>query len=334
MTKKNQAAHTSSATSAAVFVNLGTPASTKASDVGRFLREFLSDGRVVEIPKLFWNPLLYCVIVPVRAPKSAKAYQEIWMDEGSPLMVYSQRLVDKVAPDLVQHGITTKLAMRYGEPSIKKALNECREEGIERIAIIPMYAQYSATTSATIFDAVFRQVMRWRKQPSLAMVRDYHVDAGWVTAVADSVRAHWAEHGQGDCLLFSFHGLPRRCVAKGDPYPYQCEASVAAIVDELGLTQDQWMLSYQSRFGPEKWLSPSTDTALEELQANGKQTIDVIAPGFSADCLETLEEIAMGYGEQVQERGGKLRYIAALNDSDAHAKVMSQLALNAINGLP
>lgn len=303
------------------LVNLGTPDAPTAPAVARFLREFLLDPRVVAIPRLLWQPLLQWVILPRRSPVVAEKYAQVWLpgeDGGSPLTAYTRRLARAVQTRLP--GVKVVEAMRYGNPSLVAALQAERAAGTRRVLVVPMYPQYSTTTTLSVEDAV-------AKVPGLAVrtVRDYHVDTQWVAAVADSVRAHRAAHGAGEHLVFSFHGLPQRLIRQGDPYATQCEAGARAIAAALGLADDAWTLSYQSRFGKEKWLEPATDKALKALTDRGVRTIDVIAPGFSVDCLETLEEVAMGLAEQVAHAGGTLRYIPCLNDSPGHADAMAAL---------
>jgi ferrochelatase len=304
-----------------LLVNLGTPDEPTAPAVARFLREFLLDPRVVAIPRLLWQPLLQWVILPRRSPVVAEKYAQVWLpgeDGGSPLTAYTRRLARGVQARLP--GVTVREAMRYGNPSLLAALQAERAAGTRRVLVVPMYPQYSTTTTLTVEDVVARV-------PGLPArtVHDYHVNPAWVAAVAGSVQAHRAAHGAGEHLVFSFHGLPQRLIRQGDPYQAQCEAGARAIAAALDLADDAWTLSYQSRFGKEKWLEPATDTALKALTARGVRTIDVIAPGFAVDCLETLEEVAMGLAEQVAHDGGTLRYIPCLNDSPAHADVIAAL---------
>ena len=301
-----------SAATAVVVVNLGTPEAPTAPAVRRYLAEFLSDRRVVSLPPLLWQPLLRGVILPLRAPKVAPKYASVWLDGGSPLAVYTRQLAAAMQQELPDLQVLD--AMRYGEPSLARLLQRLRDEGLQRVLVLPLYPQYSTTTTASVGDVVARA-----DGLALRMVDEYHLDDGWVAAVAQSVRDHRAANGAGEHLLFSFHGLPQRVADAGDPYPRQCEASARAIAAALGLPDDAWTLAYQSRFGRERWLEPATDTTLEALAARGIRTVDVIAPGFAADCLETLEEVSIMLAEQFAERGGTLRYIPCLNDSPAHA---------------
>jgi len=306
---------------AVLLVNLGTPDAPTPAAVRRYLAEFLSDPFVVQIPKLLWWPLLHGVILPLRASRVAGKYAEIWMAEGSPLAVHTRRLAAAVQQRLP--GVAVLHAMRYGAPALAEALRELQRGGVRRVLVLPLYPQFSTTTTGTVADVVARTPA----VPATRVVDDYATDAGWVGAVADSIRAHWQAHGRGERLLFSFHGLPQRLVDAGDPYATQCEASVAAIARALSLAPEAYRLTYQSRFGRERWLLPATDATLRELAEAGVRQVDVVCPGFAADCLETLEEIAMQNAELFREHGGEaLRYIPCLNEAPAHADALAALA--------
>jgi len=326
MTPTDHALNPSAGTgdTAVVLVNLGTPDAPTAPAVRRFLAEFLHDYRVVDLSRWLWCPLLHFVILPLRSPKVAKKYASVWLADadgssGSPLAVYTRRLAAAVQRELPDVRVVE--AMRYGQPALGKVLQALRSEGVTRVLALPLYPQYSTSTTASVAD-----VLDPFDGLQTRMLDDYHLDAGWIAAVADSIRAHRASHGVGEHLLFSFHGLPQRFVDNGDPYARQCEASAHAIAQVLGLGDDAWTLSYQSRFGREKWLEPATTTTLDALAARGVRAVDVVAPGFAVDCLETLEEVAMMLAEQFAERGGQLRYIACLNDSPTHARVLATIA--------
>lgn len=309
-----------------MLVNLGTPAAPDRKPVARFLREFLSDPRVVDLPRLVWLPLLNGVIIPLRAGRSAAAYREIWLPEGSPLLVFSRRLADRLV-ELLQGQLKVGLGMRYGEPSIRSELEQMQAAGVEELVIIPMYPQYSHTTTASIYDAVDRGLEKLEWRPKVHRVQKYYDHPLWIEAVTASIRNFRSEHGAPDKMVFSLHGIPQRYVAQGDPYQEQCEESVRAIVGALGLKDDEWFLTYQSRVGREPWLQPYTDETLKKLGASGVHHVQVVCPGFAVDCLETLEEIAMQNREFFTEAGGeKLQYIPALNDSEQHAQVMRALA--------
>ena len=307
---------------AVLLVNLGTPEAPTAAAVRRYLAEFLHDRRVVSLTRWLWCPLLHFAILPLRSSRVAHKYASIWLpgeDGGSPLAVYTRRLARALQRELPQARVLA--AMRYGEPSLRRSLQTLRAEGVRRLLVLPLYPQYSTSTSASVADVIARG-----EGPTTRMVEDYHRDPGWVAAVANTIRAHRQANGAGEHLLFSFHGLPQRLADDGDPYPQQCEAGARAIAQALGLADDAWTLSYQSRFGRERWLEPATAATLEALAARGVHRVDVVAPGFAVDCLETLEEVAMMLAEDFARRGGELRYIPCLNDSPEHAAALAAIA--------
>lgn len=308
---------------ALLLVNLGTPAAPTPSAVRRFLAEFLHDHRVVTLTRWLWCPLLHFVILPLRAPKVARKYAQVWMREGSPLAVFTRRLTDATQQALPAWQV--RYAMRYGAPSIATALAQLRGTGAARVIVLPLYPQYSTSTTASVADAL----AMCDHGLQVTMVDEYAVDEGWVAAIADSIRAHRAVQGEGGHLLFSFHGLPQRFADNGDPYPRQCQASAAAIAAALGLADDAWTLSYQSRFGRERWLGPATDATLDALAARGIRSMDVVCPGFAVDCLETLEEVAIMLRERFARSGGQLRYVPCLNDAPAHAQTLAVIAQRA-----
>ncbi len=306
---------------AVLLVNLGTPDAPTAPAVRRYLGEFLADPRVVALPRWLWLPLLHRVILPRRAPRVAEKYAGIWLPGGSPLAVYTRALAEAV--DARLPGMRVEHAMRYGNPSVPDALARLRDAGCARVLVLPLYPQYSTTTTETVADVLAKA---GANAPALRMVRDYHLDPQWIAAVAASIRAHWDARGRGEHLLLSLHGLPQRVVDKGDPYARQCEASAHAIADALGLAPGEWTLAYQSRFGAGKWLQPATADTLEALAARGVRRVDVACPGFAADCLETLEEIGIMLAEDFAARGGELRAIPCLNASPAHADAIAAIA--------
>jgi ferrochelatase len=310
-----------------VLANLGTPAAPTAGAVFAYLDEFLTDPRVVQLPQWLWKPFLRKVVLPRRSPVVARKYASIWMDDGSPLAVYTQRLARAVQARLPQWQVVH--AMRYGMPSLADVLRKEIAAGAKEIRVLPLYPQYSTTTTASVADAIATLGVG---EARIAMLDDYHAHPAWVRAVAGSIRAHWQANGRGERLLLSFHGLPQRVVDAGDPYATQCEASVAAIARELGLERADIELAYQSRFGKGKWLQPSTDARLHALAAQGVRTVDVACPGFAVDCLETLEEIAQLEAERFRVAGGQaLRMVPCLNDSAAHVDAIAKIAEDAWN---
>jgi len=307
-----------------LLVNLGTPEELSKKHVERFLTEFLSDPRVVDLPRWFWIPLLKLVIMPLRKGRITAAYKKIWLKDGSPLKVYSVSLRNGLQVQLGEWA-DVSLAMRYGNPGILSCLQAFRDSGIQKLVVLPLYPQYSVTTTESVFDAVNTTLAEMSWQPERFDVQQYFDNPGWVHSVATSIRNFQAQHGQADKLLFSMHGLPQRLVEAGDPYEEQCNQSVDAVAEVLKL-QDKCELTYQSRVGREPWLQPYTDQVIKELGESGTQHIQVISPGFSVDCLETLEEIAIRYRDLFLKAGGKkFEYIPALNDSAAHVSVLESV---------
>ena len=305
-----------------LLVNLGTPTAPTGEAVRPFLKEFLSDPYVIDYPRWFWLTILNQIILRVRPDKSAELYQNIWMDEGSPLMVYSERLAVKLQAAMPE--VKVVLAMRYGEPSIQAGLQALRDAGVERVTTLPLYPQYSITTVATILDEVTAVLQKMNWSPAVNPIRDYYENKLYTVAIADSARAYWQENGRPDKLVISMHGNPARYTKKGDPYVEQCQQTAQNIADNLGLTADEWMLTFQSRFGPEAWLQPYTDKTMEALGAAGIKRVDVICPGFSTDCLETIDEIDRENRHFFMEAGGQeFHYIPALNDSKAHVGILT-----------
>lgn len=313
------AMHSAAPPDTVLLVNLGTPAAPTPSAVRRYLGEFLSDPRVVQLPRLIWWPLLYGLILPLRSTRVARKYAAIWLADGSPLAVYTRSLAAAVQQRLPDAQVTH--AMRYGEPSLARVLAGLHSNASARVLVLPLYPQYSRTTTASITD-----VLADCRGLQTRALGDYHVDAGWVSAIAQSIGAHWQANGRGEHLLLSFHGLPQRVVDAGDPYALQCQASARAIARALELDDAQWTLAYQSRFGRERWLQPSTVDTLDALAARGVHAVDVACPGFAVDCLETLEEISIMLAERFAARGGTLRYVPCLNASDSHADALAALA--------
>ena len=314
-----------------LLVNLGTPAAPTAAAVRSYLREFLSDRRVVELPRLVWWPILYLVILPLRPFATARKYAAIWRPDGSPLRVYLERQVQLLRGYLgqrLQRAIPVAGAMRYGKPSIREGLAEPRSRECDRIVVIPLYPQYAGSTTGSTEDAVVRALRKWRPAPSLEVVRDFHSHPAYVKAIAKSVNEYWMKHGRPDRLVMSFHGLPRAVVERGDPYEAQCLESSRLIATELGWNDKRTQVAFQSRFGKAEWLKPYTADALAALGREGVGRVDVICPGFAADCLETLEEIAIEGRERFLKAGGKeFHYIPTTNDHPAWMTALTILAM-------
>ena len=322
-----------------LLTNLGTPDSYSVGDVRRFLGEFLWDRRVVEAPRWLWWLVLNLVILRIRPRKTAAAYRKIWRDDGSPLLVISRRQQAGLAR-LLQHNlaansppVSVELAMRYGTPSIANGIEKLHDDGAHKIIILPLYPQYCAATTAATFDAVGAALSRRRWIPALRLVADYHDNAGYISALATSVREHVNAHDNDDSfLLMSFHGMPQKYADAGDPYPAQCFATAKLLAAALGLDDDAWRVSFQSRVGPEAWLRPYTDDTLRELAAKNVRRVRVICPGFSADCLETLEEIEMENRDLFLRAGGEqFDYIPCLNDNDAHLNALAKIITDTCN---
>ena len=317
---------------AVLLVNLGTPDAPTASAVRRYLAEFLHDYRVVSLSRWLWCPILHGVILPLRGPKVAKKYAEVWLPGGSPLAVHTADLAAAIQTRLPEQRVA--YAMRYGNPSMGSAVAALRAEGVTEVVVLPLYPQYSTTTTASVSDKVEAlEEEAHEGELDFRFIDEYHLDPAWVAAVADSIRTHWAEHGRGERLLFSFHGIPQRLVDAGDPYQRQVWASVDAIVAALGIAPNDAQLTFQSRFGREPWLQPYTDKTLQALAAQGVKRVDVVCPGFAVDCLETLEEITVENAALFREAGGEtLRYIPCLNASPAHADALAALARRSLQG--
>lgn len=309
-----------------LLANLGSPTAPTTPAVRKFLKDFLGDPRVVNIPRPIWWIILHCFVLPFRPARSAKAYEKVWTDEGSPLIVLTRLFSEKLAEKLQPKGISTKYSMRYGEPSIASQLKLFKEEGIDNIVVLPLYPQYSSTTTASIYDDVIKEFNQWRHLPSFKFIGEYHCHDSYISAIADTVKSSWQEHGKNELLLMSFHGLPEALTKMGDPYYHQCQETAKLIAEKLGLDEKQWMLVFQSRFGKAEWLKPYCVDTLEKLPGQGIKTLDVICPGFAVDCLETLEEMAMENKSVFIESGGtEYRYIAALNDSEIHVNAIAKL---------
>jgi len=321
-----------------LLTNLGTPEAPTAQGLRPYLREFLSDPRVIELPRWKWLTILNLFVLPTRPKESAKLYANVWTDEGSPLLVITRRIAAAVKArlsDRIGSPFHVAVGMRYGEPSIAGALHELRRKGCRRLLVLPLYPQYSATTTATTFDALASELTRWRWIPELRTIHSYHDRPGYVRALAASLREAWEGRREPRKLLFSFHGIPLRYFRNGDPYHCLCHKTARLVAEELGLPDDRWEVSFQSLFGREEWLKPYTENTIRALAASGVESLDVICAGFSADCLETLDEIDREYRHVWVEAGGNddaYRYVRALNDRPGHVEFLCDLLLDHLQG--
>ena len=320
-----------------LYCNLGTPDAPTPSAVRRYLAEFLRDPRVVEIPRAVWLPILYGLILPLRASKSAAKYASIWSEAGSPLKLWTEKQARLLQGWLGEHGhrVKVRYAMRYGSPSIASELDALRAEGASRILVLSAYPQYSGTTTASVIDAVNAWASRTRSIPELRFVNRYHDDRGYLGALAARIQRHWADHGRPDHFVMSFHGVPERTLHLGDPYHCECQKTGRLLAAWLGLEAGQYTVSFQSRFGKAKWLEPYTEPTLIALARKGVQRVDVACPGFTSDCLETLEEIAQEGRDAFLAAGGKtFRYIPGLNDDPAWIGALGAIAARHLGGWP
>lgn len=318
-----------------LLTNVGSPAAPTPAALRSYLAQFLGDERVIEYSRWLWQPLLHGVILNTRPRRSARLYQRVWTDEGAPLVSIMQRQAAGLEAALTTGSAPVKvvIGVRYGEPSITAALRELDAAGAQRVLVLPLFPQYSATTTATSFDAVFDELKTWRRVPELRTVNRYGNHPLYVAALAASIREAWARDGRPDRLLLSFHGIPRDYADKGDPYPAECRQTAELLAAALGLCDGQWAATFQSRFGPSEWLQPYTDATLEEWGREGLRRVDAVCPGFSADCLETTDEIGQEGAETFTEAGGgELRYIPALNDRPDHIAALAEVARQHLNG--
>lgn len=302
-----------------LICNLGTPDSCDTKDVRKFLKEFLWDPRVVKAPRVVWWLVLNLIILNTRPKRTAEAYKKVWTAEGSPLLTITRKQARELGALL---DVPVEPAMRYGKPSMESAIEKLKSRGAEKLIVLPMYPQYSHTTTASTKDKALELLDKSR----FHIVCDYHNHSEYISALADSVRESWESNERAEKLVMSFHGIPKEYADDGDPYRDQCETTASLLAQELGLGADQWLLTYQSRLGPKEWLRPYTDQTLQQLGREGVQSVDLICPGFSVDCLETLEEIAIQNRDIFLEAGGKnYNYIPCLNDSDRHMQFLAQL---------
>lgn len=312
-----------------LMVNLGTPDSPTVPAVKQYLKEFLWDRRVVEIPRLVWWVVLNLIILNIRPPKSAALYKKIWLDQGSPLLVFSEELGRSLQQDLNErfpNRFRVEIAMRYGSPSIQQGMKNLKDTGVDQYLILPLYPQYSSTTVGSVFDAVSDVLQTWQHIPTFKFVSGYHDNLVYIRSISKQIKAQWDQTGQGECLLFSFHGLPEKSITAGDPYYHQCKHTAKLIAEDLSLNEQQWKLVFQSRFGMAEWLKPYCSEVLKQLSREGIKVVDVVCPGFAVDCLETLEEIAITNRQLFLQSGGSdFRYIPALNCEQTHVDILDAL---------
>ncbi|PVE09720.1 ferrochelatase [Limnohabitans sp. Rim28] len=323
--------HGQAARTAVLYCNLGTPSAPTAPALRKYLAEFLGDSRVVEIPKPIWWLILHGIILRVRPAKSAAKYASIWTEQGSPLKAFTEQQSQSLGTSLQERGhhVTVRYAMRYGQPSIPAQLSALKAEGVQRVLILPAYPQYSGTTTASVFDAVYHWGLKTRLIPEMRFVNHYHDDTRYIAALAQTVRAHWAANGQSEQLLMSFHGVPERTLQLGDPYHCECLKTGRLLAEALGLRKDQYKLTFQSRFGKAKWLEPYTEPSLVAMAGQGVKSVDVICPGFTSDCLETLEEIQLEAKEAFLHAGGEsFNYIPCLNNDAQWIEALTDISLD------
>ncbi|MCW8834601.1 MAG: ferrochelatase [Colwellia sp.] len=339
---KNSTVKNNKVKTAVLLTNLGSPEKPTASALRRYLREFLSDPRVVEVPRIIWMVILYCIILPLRPKKSAKLYQSIWTEEGAPLLVMSQAQKEKVASQLAQqygNDVIVDVAMRYGEPSISAVLQKFQQQGIDNLVVLPLYPQYAGPTTASTFDAVSKALQKWRYVPSVHFINSYHSNELYIKALANTISEHINEHGTPDKLVLSYHGMPELFYQWGDPYYDFCQLTTDLVKAELlarqsSMPSDDFIMTFQSRFGKATWLQPYTDETLESLAKQGNKHIAIISPAFSADCLETLEELEHENRAIFMQAGGEqYHYIKALNDRDDHIEALMDVLSPTLNAL-
>lgn len=319
-----------------LVTNLGTPDAPTTPALRRYLREFLSDPRVVEAPRLLWWFILHGVILRIRPPRSAAAYRKVWQPEGSPLLLHTAAQSEGIRAALQERygdNLVVGFAMRYGNPSISSVLDEMQAHGVRRLLVLPLYPQYSGSTTASTFDAISRDFKNRRWLPDLRFISHYHDYPPYIEAMASHIERHWQEHGRQDKLILSYHGIPLSYLLRGDPYHCECHKTSRLLAERLGLRPDQYLTTFQSRFGREEWLRPYTDETLKALPGQGTRSIDVFCPGFSADCLETIEEIDEENREYFLGAGGEsFQYIPALNATEGHISALTRLIEDNLKG--
>jgi len=319
-----------------LVTNLGTPDAPTTGALRRYLGQFLADPRVVEVPRLLWRIILHGVILRLRPRRSAAAYRSVWTEDGSPLLIYTRQQSEALEKQLrLRHGddVVVTYAMRYGNPSIDSALERLQQQGVRKLLVLPLYPQYSASTTASTFDNLAADFTRRRWLPDLRFISHYHDFGPYIEAMAQRIEAYWAEHGRADLLVLSYHGIPKRYLLNGDPYHCECYKSSRLLAERLGLEKDQYMTTFQSRFGREEWLQPYTDETLKSLPGKGIKSLQVFCPGFSSDCLETIEEIDEENREYFLEAGGEsFGYISALNAEPVHIEALTALIEQNLQG--
>ena len=328
--------HSKKAKVGVLLTNLGTPDAPTPSALRRYLKEFLSDPRVVEAPRFIWWLVLNLVILTIRPRRSAAAYKTVWTDEGSPLLIHTKAQAEKVRRQLTdKYGddVVVEFAMRYGNPSVDSVIENMLEQGVIKLVVLPLYPQYSATTTASTFDAIAQSLTKRRAIPELRFIKNYHDFQPYIDALANKIDQHWQQHGRADKLIFSYHGIPKRYLTNGDPYHCECYKTSRLVAEKLGLNEDEYMTTFQSRFGREEWLKPYTDHTLQALPSQGVKSLQVVCPGFSSDCLETIEEIGEENRDYFLEAGGeRFEYIQALNSDESHINALTQLIENNLTG--
>ncbi|MFS1703519.1 ferrochelatase [Alteromonas sp. AMM-1] len=319
-----------------LITNLGTPQAPTKAALKPYLKEFLSDPRVVEVPRLIWWFILNGIILNVRPKRSAEAYASVWSEHGSPLMVHTKAQATALAEECRKafgDSVVVEYAMRYGEPSVSNTIDRMLNAGVRKLLVLPLYPQYSASTVASTFDAVAHDFVKRRWLPDFRFISHYHDRPGYIQAVANKIQQHWQQHGRADKLILSYHGVPKRYLDNGDPYHCECHKTSRLIAEALGLTKSEYMTTFQSRFGREEWLKPYTDETLKGLPSEGVTSVQVVCPGFSADCLETIEEIGEENREYFMEAGGeRYEYIPALNSDPAHINMLFELVKENLHG--
>jgi ferrochelatase len=329
--------HGGQSKTAILFVNLGTPAAPTAAALRPYLKEFLWDPRVVEIPRALWWLILHGIILPFRSRSSAKKYAAVWTDEGSPLKVHTERQAVLLRGYLGERGHRVEVAhaMRYGGPSVAEVLQGFKNAGCDRVLVVPAYPQYSGTTTASIWDAVFAYCERTRNVPELRLLKHYHDHDAYLSALEKSVLAHWHAHGRGEKLVRSFQGVPKRTLLLGDPYYCECQKTARLLAGRLGLAPESYLVTFQSRFGKAEWLQPYTAATLVALARQGVRRVDVMCPGFTSDCLETLEEINMEVRQDFLTAGGKeFHYLPCLNESPDWIAALAEIVEGQLAGWP